>query len=59
MKNFISFLLVPYSLPPGFMREKQIILKDFPSGLILRILCRDMLPGMAEDRICGKMKINR
>ena len=22
--------------------------KDFPSGLILRILCRDMLPGMAE-----------
>lgn len=60
MKNFYFLLISSLFLTSGlYAWEKQIILKDFPSGLILRILCRDMLPGMAEDRICGKVKINR
>lgn len=59
MKKLYFFLIYSLFLSPDFTQVKLIIPKDFPSGLILPILCRGMPCGMGEDRICGEVVINR
>lgn len=59
MKNFYFLLISSLFLTSGLYAGET----DYTQGLSIWFdtpnTFRDMLPGMAEDRICGKVKINR
>ena len=55
MKNFYFLLISSLFLTSGLYAGKT----DYTQGLSIWFDTPNTLPGMAEDRICGKMKINR
>lgn len=59
MKKLYFFLICSLFLVSGLYAGETDYTKGLSIWLILPILCRGMPCGMGEDRICGKVVINR